>query len=195
MRQVTTRLVLLVFALLCASPAFAQGQRDGLPDMLIAVPDLDAGKAMPPFVTDSVKRGRVKDIHILFINKRTTALAANRAPMPHVPVVMTFTQAQGCEGGNPFAVTASQPPVLECGVAAQGKDDRTSVRVPVEIAGATWTAKLPLATDGNISSCTLRLTVTRTVAAGGRELRYCFDVSADGVPAADPVIIIRDGGN
>ncbi len=195
MHTATTRLFVLLFVLVCASPAWAQAKRDTLPDMLIAVPALDNGTVRPPFVTDSVKRGRVKDIDFLFLNKRTTALAANQAPTPHVKVVITFTQRPGCEGGEPFAVSPTAPPRLVCGVAADGKDDRTAMQIPIEVSGASWTAKLPLAVDDNVSLCTLRLRVARTVAPGGQPLRFCFDVTADGVPAADPVIIIRDGGN
>lgn len=197
MRTTTTRLFLLLFVLACTSSAWAQGggaKQDALPELFIAVPSLVDGRVMPPFVTDSVKRGRVKDIDVLFVNKRTTAIAANQSPTPHVKVVMTFAQRAGCEGGEPFAVNANNPPTLVCGKAELGKDDRTAVRVPLQINGTIWTALLPLATDDNVSSCMLRLRIARSVAAGGRDLRFCFDVTADGAPAADPVIIIRDGG-
>lgn len=174
--------------------ATTTAKRDGLPDMLIAIPALKDGKPGVPFVTDAVKRGRVKDIDFLFLNKRTTALAENQSPAPHVKVVLTFVQRAGCEGGEPFNAAAARP-VLACGVATAGRDDRTPLRVPVEIAGATWTIPLPLAGDDNVSVCTLRVRVTQSVGAGAAPRRYCFDVTADGVPADDPVIIIRDGGN
>lgn len=189
---------LLVFTLVLASATttFAQGtKRDALPDMLIAIPGLADGRPSAPFVTESVKRGRVKDIDILFVNKRTTALDANQSPAPHVKVVMSFVQREGCDGGEPFNVTRARAPELVCGVATRGRDDRSATRVPLEIDGTTWTALVPLATDDNVSLCTLRLRIARNVATGAREQRYCFDVTADGVPAADPVIIIRDGGN
>jgi len=197
MRTSPARLLVFTLLLASASHAWAQGgaKRDALPDMLIAVPALVEGKVIPPFVTESVKRGRVRDIDFLFVNKRTTALDANQAPTPHVKVVMTFVQREGCDGGEPFNVDGAKPPVLVCGVAARGRDDRTAYRVPLAISGTTWTAQLPLATDDNVSVCTLRLRVARSIAAGAREQRYCFDVSTDGVLAADPVIIIRDGGN
>jgi hypothetical protein len=201
MRTFTARLFLFMFLVACSSSAWAQGpqgggaKKDTLPEMFIAVPSLVGGQVMPPFVTDSVKRGRVKDIDFLFLNKRTTALDANQLPTPHVKVVMTFAQREGCEAGEPFAVNAAKPPTLVCGKADSGKDDRTTVKVPLEVSGTTWTVLLPLATDDNVSSCTLRLHLARSVAAGGKELRFCFDVTADGAQAADPIIIIRDGGD
>lgn len=197
MRTSPARLFVFTLLLATASHAWAQGagKRDALPDMLIAVPGLVDGKVTAPFVTESVKRGRVKDIDILFVNKRTTALEANQAPTPHVKVVMTFVQREGCDGGEPFDVTRARAPELVCGAATRGRDDRAALRVPLAIDGTTWTAQLPLAVDDNVSVCTLRLRIARSVAAGAREQRYCFDVSTDGVPAADPVIIIRDGGN
>jgi len=174
--------------------ATTTAKRDGLPDMLIAIPELKDGKPGIPFVTDAVKRGRVKDIDFLFLNKRTTALAENQSPSPHVKVVLTFVQREGCEAGEPFNAAAVRP-VLACGVATSGRDDRTAVRVPLQVDGTTWTIPLPLAGDDNASVCTLRVRLTRSVARGEASRRYCFDVTADGVPAADPVIIIRDGGN